>query len=121
MAFADEIREDVEAMHADWTRADIVRYARTRTAISVTGSTPSFTEAPVTITGVLTVIDTALNETIFGGMEDCDAVLMLLPAVALEYQDEVAADGVRYRVEEIRVENVSGVAHQKFCRLKKVS
>jgi hypothetical protein len=121
MTFPDEIVVDVEAMHRDFARNDITRTHRVVTAVSVTGSTPTYTSAVTVITGVFTIIDTALNETVFGGLEDCDAVLMVLPAVDVEYEDLITVDGIDYRVEEIRNEDVQGTGHQKFCRLVKTS
>jgi hypothetical protein len=120
MIFPDEVVVDVEAMHRDWART-VTRKHRTVTAVSVTGSTPTYGEVSTVITGVFTVIDTALDETVFGGLENCDAVLMVLPAVDIEYEDVIVADGVTYRVEEIRNEDVQGTGHQKFCRLVKIS
>jgi hypothetical protein len=120
MTFPTEVVVDVEAMHRDWAQV-VTRKHRVVTAVSVTGSTPTYDETVTLITGVFTVIDTALDETVFGGLEDCDAVLMVLPAVNIEYEDVIVAAGVEYRVEEIRNEDVQGTGHQKFCRLKKIS
>ena len=121
MAFPAEVVVDVEAMHRDWARNDITRTDRTLTGVSGPASTPTYTEAVTIITGVFTITDTALNETVFGGLEDCDAVLMVLPAVDVEYEDLIAVDGITYRIEEIRNEGVGGTGHQKFCRLVKTS
>ena len=121
MAFPDEVVVDVEAMHRDWARADITIRRRTVIDISVTGSTPTYNEVVATITGVFTETDTALMAAVFGGLENCDAMLMLLPAVAIEYQDEIEVDGRSFCVEEIRNEDVQSTRNQKFCRLKKVS
>lgn len=121
MAFPDEVVVDVEAMHRDWARDDITRTNRTLTGVSGPASTPTYTSVVTVITGVLTIIDTALIELVFGGMEDCDAVLMVLPAVDVKYKDLITVDGFTYRIEEIRNENVGGTGHQKFCRLVKTS
>lgn len=121
MAFPAEVVADTEAMHRDWARDDITRTHRTLTGVSGPASTATYTEAVTVITGVLTIIDTALNETVFGGLEDCDAVLMVLPAVDVEYEDFIAVDGFTYRIEEIRNENAGGTIHQKFCRLVKTN
>ena len=120
MIFPDEVVVDVEAMHRDWAR-DVTRTHRTVTGVSGPASTPAYTEDVTVITGVFTIIDTALNETVFGGLEDCDAVLMVLPAVDVEYEDLIAVGGNTYRIEEIRNEDVQGTGHQKFCRLVKIS
>lgn len=120
MSFPTEVVADVEATHRDWGRAFTIK-RRTLTAVSVTGSTPTYTEVAATITGILTETDTALMESVFGGLEDCDALLLLLPAVVIDYKDVIEDGGKTFRVEEIRNEEVQGTAVQKFCRLKKIS
>ena len=121
MAFPAEVVVDVEAMHRDWARDDITRTHRTLTGVSGPASTPTHTDTVTVITGVFTITDTALIEKVFGGLEDCDAILIVLPAVDVEYEDLIAVDGVTYRIKEIRNEDVSGTLHQKFCRLVKIS
>ena len=122
MTFPADVVADVEEMHRDWARDDITIIRRTLTGKSVTGSTPTYAEdPPATITGVFTETDTALMASVFGGLENCDAMLLLLPAVAIEYQDEIEVDGRNFCVEEIRNEDTQGTRHQKFCRLTKVS
>ena len=121
MPFPADVVADVEEMHRDWARDDITIRRRTVTAVSVTGSTPTYVEVVAIITGVFTETDTALMASVFGGLENCDAMLLLLPAVAIEYQDEIEVDGRKFAVEEIRNEDTQGTRHQKFCRLTKVS
>ena len=122
MAFRDEVKADVETMHRDWARDDITRIHRVVTGRSVTGSTPTYTETTELITGVITVVDAAIAETVFGGMQDVDGVLMVLPAVTVEYRDLIVHpdSGDTFRVEEIRAEEVAGLEHQKFCRLVRI-
>jgi len=120
MAFPANVAADVAASHRDWARADITLRHRTLTSVEAASSSPSYTEVASTITGVLTVVDTSLSETVFGGMVQGDGVLAVLPAVAIAYQDRVDCDGVQYRVEEIRDENVAGTLVQRYCRLVRV-
>jgi hypothetical protein len=121
MAFADEVAGDVEVAHNDWARTDVDIVERTTTAVSVTGSTPTFSENPDTLTGVFTVIDTALQETSFGGMIGEDATLLLLPAEDIAFQDIIEVDNAYYRVEEIRLEKVGTTEVQKSCRLVRIN
>ena len=121
MTFADDVVADVEEMHRDFARADITIRRRTLTGRSVTGSTPTYAEVVAVITGVFTETDTALMASVFGGLENCDAMLLLLPTVAVEYADIIEVDGRKFAVEEIRNEDMQGTRHQKFCRLTKVS
>ncbi len=119
MTIATDIVADVEEMHEDWARDDITRTARVLTDKSDTGSTPTYTSTVTTITGVFTVIDQNLRESVFGGMEDGDAVLSVLPAQDIEYEDKITVDGIDYAVKEIRDEDAVGTGHQKFCKLIK--
>ena len=121
MAFADEVADDVDVMHSDWERTDVDIKERTKTGVSVTGSTPTFSESADTLTGVFTVIDATLQETVFGGMVEADAVLLLLPAEDIAFQDVIEVDNVYYRVEEVRLEKVAATAVQKYCRLVRVN
>jgi len=121
MTFPADVVADVEEMHRDWARDDITIRRRTVTDVSVTGSTPTYAEVVATITGVFTETDTALIASVFGGLENCDAMLLLLPAVVIEYADEIEVDGRKFAVEEIRNEDAQGTRNQKFVRLKKVS
>ena len=121
MAFPDEVADDVEATHVDWARDDITRRSRTVTAVSLTGSTPSYTEDDDTITGVLTVGKAALERTMFGGMGKGDATLAVLPAVGLDYDDLIICDSVTYRVEEVRDEDVQGTVVQRYGRLVRIA
>ena len=121
MTFPADAVADVEEMHRDWARDDITIKRRTLTDISVTGSTPTYGEVPAVITGVFTETDTALMASVFGGLENCDAMLLLLPAVLIAYEDVIEVDARTFRVEEIRNEDMQGTGNQKFCRLKKIS
>lgn len=120
MAFSDEVTEDIEDTHADWARTDVKHWNRTLTSVSLTGSTPSFNESSQTITGVMTLIKSSLEETIFGGMKAGEAVLMVLPSVAITYEDLIESDSVFYRVEEVRDEDVQGTVVQRYCRLARI-
>lgn len=120
MTFAADVAADTANTHDDWKRADITRRRRTLTGVSLTGSTPTFTTATATITGVLTVVDSSLQLKVFGGLVAGDAILEVLPAVDIQYEDEIICDGVAYRVDEIRAEDVNGVCVQRYCRLVRV-
>jgi len=121
MTFPADAVADVEEMHGDWARDDITIKRRTVTDVSVYGSTPTHVEVVEVITGVFTETDTALMASVFGGLENCDAMLLLLPAVLIAYADVIEVDARTFRVEEIRNEDMQGTANQKFCRLKKIS
>jgi hypothetical protein len=120
MTFAETVKADVEQTHADWARNDITRRRRTVTSVDAISSTPTVTTAETTIIGVLTVVTESLQETFFGGMVQGDGVLEVLPAVDIVTEDEIVCDGVTYRCEEIRDEDVQGTVVQRYCRLVRV-
>lgn len=120
MGFADDVTEDIEDTHADWARTDVKHWNRTLTAVSLTGSTPTFNESYQMITGVMTLVKSSLEETIFGGMKAGEAVLMVLPDVDITYEDLIECDDVFYRIEEIRDEDVGGTVVQRYCRLGRI-
>jgi|GEM_PF-1829977 len=117
MTLAADIAADVEETFEDWARDDITRNHRTVTDVSETGSTPTYSENVTVITGVFTVIEESLRESVFGGMEDGDAVLAVLPSQEIEYEDRITVDGINYYVKEIRGEDAVGTPNQKFCKL----
>lgn len=117
MPFAADVARDTVYSHADWARADITRRRRIVTGVSLIGSDPTCDTVETLITGVLTVVDESLRETVFGGMVAGDAVLSVLPAVDVQHNDEVVCDGITYRIEEVREEDVKGTLVQRYCRL----
>lgn len=121
MAFSDEVVRDVELMHRKFARSDLVRVREVVVEKATTGSTPRTEPERYTFTGVVTDVDAAMRQTVFGGMEEIDAILLVLPAVDIQYNDfiEVVKGSYRftYRVTEIRPEYVDTIENQKTCRL----
>lgn len=124
--FADIVKKHRTNMHVRWERDDIGYYNRDYVDLDEISSTPTFTEdPPVLLTGVFTVLGEAIRQTVFGGMEDADAFLLLLPAeitdkgVTIGDEDYFKVDDIVYNIEEDQLEVVNGEIVKYFYRLNR--
>ncbi len=126
--FADDVVTDVEWMHEDWERDDILYYEWTPSGTPdlVSSTQGGSYETPVAITGVFTVLNDAVTQKVFGGIQEETATLLIKPetvddlGIILDEADKFVVDTIHYGIEELREEYVDDELHQYYMRLKRL-